>query len=299
MYSLGYFAPKTTKELYRLVSKQKENAKIIAGGTDLLVKMKHREVLPMCLIDIRGVSALDYIIHDENKGLEIGALTTIDSIATSPVIKEKFTLLAEAASQLGTQQVRNRATIGGNLCNAAPSAETAPPLMALGARVKTTDGRSERIIDLDHFFMGPGQTILKPGEILSEIQVKNLPPRSSGVYLKHTLRGSLDLAIVGVAVAVTMDEEVISNIKIALGAVAPTPIRAKKAEEFIKGKMAEDDILEKTGQIASDESSPIDDVRGSARYRRKMVNVLVRRAIRQAVEQAKGLILIRGYENDK
>ena len=233
------------------------------------------------------ISALDFIDCEENKGLKIGALTTIHSIATSPIIREKFSLLAEAAGQLGTQQVRNRATIGGNLCNAAPSAETATPLIVLGAKAIITGADGERIVSIENFLVGPGLTILKPGEILIGIQVENPPPRSGGVYLKHTLRKSLDLAIVGVAVMVSMDGEVCRDIKIALGAVSPTPIRAGKAEEVIRSQKIEDDILEKVGQVAADESSPIDDCRSSASYRRRMVDVLVKRGIRQAVERAR------------
>jgi carbon-monoxide dehydrogenase medium subunit len=248
--------------------------------------MRHGEALPAYLIDIRGIPALDYILFDEKEGLKIGALTTIHSVATSPIVREKYALLAEAASQLGTHQVRNRATIGGNLSNAAPSAETAPPLIVLGARARVTDGQSDRTVLLEGFFAGLGQTILKPGEILTELQVKPSSPHSGGVYLKHTLRKSLDLAIVGVAVMLTMSGGFCADIKISLGAVAPAPVRAVKAEEFVRGKKIEGDIPEKAGQIAVSEASPIDDTRSSASYRRKMIGVLVKRGIRQAVERA-------------
>lgn len=285
MHSPIYSKVKTVTEFRDLVSKYKKSAKVIAGGSDLLVKMKLKEELPKVLIDIQGIRDLDYIGSDDDKSLKIGALTTIHSVATSSLVRKSYELLAEAASKLGTQQIRNRATIGGNLCNAAPSADIAPPLIALGAMVKATDGETERLIRIDRFFAGPGKTILNQGEILAEIQIDKPTPQSRGVYLKHTLRRSLDLAIVGVAVLVRMDGEACSDIKISLGAVAPTPIRAKGAEEFIKGKKIESEILEKTGRIASDETDPINDSRSSADYRRMMVKVLVKRAILAAVEK--------------
>lgn len=287
MYVLKYFAPKTIKEACSLLSEYKEEAKVIAGGTDLLVVMKHREVLPKYIINIRGIPGQDYIIYDESEGLSIGALATIRSIETSSLIREKFGILAQAASKLGTWQIRNQGTIGGNLCNAAPSAEMAPALMVLEAKLKIIGADRERMVPIEDFFTGPGQTVLKPTEILTEIQVPNLLPRSGGVYLKQTIRKAMDLAIVGVGIITTMDGDVLSNVKIALGAVAPTPIRAKKTEEILEGKRLNDDLLEKASLTASDESSPIDDIRSSADYRRRIVRVLVGRAIKQAVEQVK------------
>lgn len=282
-----YFMPETIGEACSLSSKYKGKARIIAGGTDLLVQMKQREVLPRYIINIRGISGQDYIDYDEREGLRIGALATIHSIAASPLIQGKFGILAQAASKLGTWQIRNRGTIAGNLCNAAPSAELAPALIVLGAKAKIRGVNGGRIIPMEDFFTGPGQTVLKPDELVAEIRVPNLAPRSGGVYIKHAVRKSLDLAIVGVAVIAAMDGDILSDLKIALGAVAPTPIRAKKAEEILKGKRLNDDLLEKASLTASNESSPIDDVRSSADYRRKMVRVLVARALRQAVEQIK------------
>ena len=283
---VGYFTPKTIEEACSLALKYKEEAKIIAGGTDLLVQVKHKDVLPRYIINIKGIGK-DYITYDEKEGLRIGALAPIHSVEVSPVIQEKFSILAQAASKLGSAQIRKQATITGNLCNASPSAETAPALIVLGARLKIVGADGERTVPIESFFTGPGQTVLKPDEILAEIQVPNLPPRSGGVYIKHSVRKAMDLAMVGVAAIVTMDGDVLSDVKIALGAVAPTPIRVKRAEEVLRGKKISDDLLQKAGQTASEEASPIDDVRSSADYRRKMIKVLVARAIKQAVEQAK------------
>lgn len=280
-----YFAPRTMEEALSLLLEYQEQARVIAGGTDLLVQMKHGDILPEYIINIRGIPEQDYIVYDDKVGLSIGALATIHSLEDSPLIKEKFDVLAQAASKLGTPQIRNRATLAGNLCNAAPSAELAPALIVLGAKARIMGTAGERAVLIEDFFIGPGLTVLKPDEILAEIQVPNLLPHSGQVYIKHTIRKALDLAIVGVAVITTLDGEVLSNVKIALGAVASTPIRAKQAEEILTGKRLEDDLLEKAGLIAAEESSPISDVRSSADYRRKMVEVLVARAIKQAAEQ--------------
>jgi len=285
MDALKYFAPRTMEEACALLAKYKEQAKVIAGGTDLLVQIKHGEILPKYIINIRGIPKQDYIVYDDKVGLSIGALATIHSIEASSLIQEKFNILAQAASKLGTRQIRNQATIAGNLCNASPSAELAPALIVLGAKVGILRASRERTVLIEDFFTGPGQTVLKPDEILAEIQVPNLLPRSGGVYIKHTIRKAMDLAIVGVGVMVTMDGNILSNVRIALGAVAPAPIRARKAEGILIGRRLEDDLLEKAALIASEESSPISDVRSSADYRKKMVKVLVARAIKQAVEQ--------------
>ena len=282
-----YLEPKTIEEAVSLLSKYDGRAKVIAGGTDLMVEIRNKAIKPGYVVDIAGISGLDYIKYNNKQGLRIGALTTIRALETSTEVQHRYPVISQAASQLGSVAIRNVGTIGGNLCNAAPSAEMAPPLIALGARVKIRAANGERIIPIEDFFTGPGQTVLKPNELVTEIQVPDLPPRSGGVYIKHSIRKAQDLAIVGVGAITTMDKDVLSDVKIALGAVAPTPIRAKKAEEILKGKKPESDLLEKAGLAASQEASPIDDVRGSAEYRRKMIRVLVKRAIKQAVEQVK------------
>lgn len=283
--NVEYFSTKSVEETISLLLKCGEKSKIIAGGTDLLAQMKKEEVLPEFLISIGGIRDLDYIKYDEINGLSVGALTTISSLESSSLIRSKFSILAQAASTLGTPVIRDRATIGGNLCNAAPSADTAPVLIVLGARVKITGVEGERIISIEDFFTGPGQTIVKHGEVLTEIQVPTLLPKSGGAYVKQTRTRGADLAIVGVAALVVMEGDVIKDAKIALGAVAPTPIRAKKTEEILKGKKPDEKLLEESSQAASVESSPIDDTRSSADYRRKLVAVLVKRAVRQATEQ--------------
>ena len=282
-----YFAPKTMEEACSLLSSHKVEAAVVAGGTDLIVCMKKGIALPRYIINIGSIAGQDYINYDEKKGLRIGGQAPILSLATSPVIRAKYGVLAQAAGELGTPHVRRGATLAGNLCNASPSAETAPALIVLGASLKLVATGRERTVPVEDFFVGPGQTVRAPDEILAEIGVPNLAPRSGGVYLKHTVRKALDLAVVGVAVMVRMEGDILRDVKIALGAVAPTPLRAKAAEAVLKGKKIDDSLLQQAGQAAADASRPIDDIRSSAEYRRKMVNVLTIRAIQQAIGQVK------------
>jgi len=276
----------TLEDACFLLSEYHGEARILAGGTDLLVKMKNRRIIPSYLISIKNVPDLDYVRYDEKEGLTIGALANLNAINSSPTVREKFGILAQAAGVVCSVAIRNRGTIGGNLCNGAPSAETAPALIALAVKAKLAKFAEERIVTLEDFFTGPGKTILRTGEILTEIQVPNQPARSGGVYLKHSLR-PMDIAVVGVGVLVTLDGEVCKDIKIALGSVAPTPIRAKKAEDIIRGHEPSQELIAKAAAIASDETHPIDDIRSSAEHRHNMVNILTAHAIAEAVKQAK------------
>ena len=281
-----YLSPKSVEEAISLFSKYGDKAKVISGGTDLLVQMKHNNLLPDYLISVSNIRDLDYIKYDQAEGLKIGALTTIGVIANSELIKGKFSVLAQGAGLLGTPAIKNQGTIGGNLCNAAPSADIAPPLIVLGAMAKFVGADGERIIPVEDFFAGPGVTIMKHHQLLLEIQIPNPRLHSGGAYIKQTRGRGPDLAIVGVAAFVVMDRETIGDVKIALGAVAPTPVRAKKAEGILRGKKLDDKLLEESSQAASSESKPIDDVRSSADYRRRLVGVLTKRAVLQAIQQA-------------
>lgn len=283
-----HLEPKTIEEACSLLSKYKGKAKVIAGGTDLLPAMRNREVTPAYIINVRSIPNLDYIHYTDAEGLKIGALVTLYDIESSPIIREKFPMVADAASKIGTPQVRNMGTIGGNLCNAAPSADTAPPLIGLEAKAKINGPNRERVIALEEFFIGPGENALQADEILTEIQIPNPPPHTRGVYLKLPARTMVDLAVVGVAVVVTLDdkERSIVDAKIVLGAVAPTPVRARQAEDIIKSKAISRELIEKAAEAAAGEAKPISDLRGSASYRKEMVNTLTKRAIRQVTALA-------------
>lgn len=279
-----YVQPKTIDEALSLLAKYKGKAKLIAGGTDLLPKMKRREIkAPTYVIDLKGLPDLDYIKYDEKGGLAIGALTTIHAVEASPIIQQKFSVLAQAASSMASTQVRNRGTVAGNICNAVPSADSAPALLTLEARLKLMSQKAERVVNIEDFFTGPNETVLTDTELLGEIQISNLPPKSRGVYAKLTPRRSMDLAIVGVAAVVIPEDGVCKDIRIGLGAVAPTPIRAKRAEDTIRGQQVTKELIERSAKTAAEESCCIDDHRASAHYRMEMVKALVARAINQAL----------------
>jgi CO/xanthine dehydrogenase FAD-binding subunit len=279
-----YLEPHTIDEALSLLSQYKGRAKVIAGGTDILPKLKEREMkAPEVIIALKGIPDLGYIKYDEVSGLSLGALATIHAVETSPIVQERFGVLFQAAESMASAQVRNRGTLGGNLCNAVPSADTAPALLTLEASLKLTSQSGERIVNVEDFFTGPNETVLTDEEILQEIHVPNLPPHSKGRYLKLTPRRSMDLAIVGVAVVVTAEDGICNDIRIALGAVAPTPTRVRRAEDIVRGEKLSGDVIERAAQIAAEECCPISDHRASAEYRTEMVKVLTKQAIQQAI----------------
>ena len=279
--------PKTLSEALLLLKKRKEAAKAIAGGTDLLPKMKRRELTPKYLIDLKGIADLNFINYETKEGLRIGAMTTLSEVGESSVVRKNYPILVETVSQMASIQIRNIGTVGGNLCNAVPSADTAPPLISLEARLKIVGPKIERTVLVKDFFKGPDETVLDPFELVAEIQIPPTRPGECGTYIKHTLRRAMDLAIVGVAVYLDLDlkEQICRDVRIAMGAVAPIPMRAKKAELALRGKALGDDLIENAARIASEESRPIDDIRSSAEYRREMVRVLTKKAIKQSLER--------------
>lgn len=278
-----YLEAKTIAEAISLLGKYDGKARVIAGGTDLLVQIRNKAIKPEYVVDIEGIPGLNSIEYDSKQGLSIGPLTTIRALEKSTDIKRNHPIISQAAGQLGSTAVRNVATVGGNLCNAAPSAETAPSLIGLGAKARIVGPSGERVVALEDFFTGPGQTVLKTGELLAEIQVPPMLPNTRGIYLKHAIRGSIDLAIVGTATIVTMDGDLCQDASIVLGAVASTPMRATEAEKVLKGKRIDDVLIEKVAQTASAQCCPISDVRASAEYRTEMVKVFTRRAIKEAI----------------
>ncbi len=285
------FFPRTIEEACSLLSKYGEDAQLLAGGTDLFVKMKQRRLISRVLINIKRIPALDQIHYDADEGLTIGALTTIQAIRDSDVISKKFRVLSQAAGVLGTPQIRNLGTLGGNLANASPSAEFAPPLLALNASLRCVGPQGERLVPINDFFVGPGKSVLNNGELITEVRVPNPAPQAQAIYLKHSLR-MMDVSMAGAAAFVLLEGDVCRDVRIALGAVAPTPIRAGMAETALSGKTLrgnpkDREVLEEIGRIASSESRPIDDLRGFASYRRKIVGMLVRQGLEQVIARAR------------
>ena len=281
-----YFAPETIEQGVMLLKEKGDGAVVMAGGTDLLIKLRHRLLSPKAVIGLKRIKGLDRIAFDKKRGLSIGATVLLGDIASHPDILKKYPAIAYAAQETATVQVRNMGTVAGNLCNAAPSADNAPTLIAMGAEVTLVSAKGERKLPLDQFFKGPGLTAIEQGEILTSIFVP-LPPPSSGVSYKHiSARGKVDISAVGVSAMVIMSGETCKEGKIVLGAVAPVPLRAIKTEKLIKGKKLTGELIERAGVQAADESRPITDVRATAEYRKKMVYVLTKRALREAKQRA-------------
>jgi len=282
-----YFAPKTLKEALTLVDKYGDDCKIIGGGQSLLILMRQGLVAPQYLISIKGLSELSYI-KDTKEGLKIGALTTHRAIEKSPVIQKKFSVLADMEQRLASIQTRNWGTIGGNLCHGEPAGDPAPVLIALKATLTTTSLKGERNTAVEDFSLDYFETALEPGELLTEIQVPAVPPHTGTAYTKFNVIQS-DLATVGVAVSITLgsSDGICQDIRIALGASAPIPMRAKQAEEVLRGKKITDNLLKKAGEVASTEAQPISDIAASEEYRRELVRVLVVRVGNEALARAK------------
>jgi carbon-monoxide dehydrogenase medium subunit len=259
---------------------------LLAGGTDLLIGMKTNTVRPNCIIDLKSIPGIDAIEYDS--GFKIGALTTVRDIEVSPLIQQKVSALSAAAGTLGSIQIRNRATIGGNLCHGSPAADMAAILLAMNCEVKIVADNGEKTIALDRFFTGPNSTVLGKDEVLSEIIIPKEIEQFRGVYLKHGPRKAMDIGIVNIAVLLDADGKsgLCNQIIIALGAVAPTPIRAKKAEELLNGKMLTPELIQKAAEMASKEAKPISDFRASADYRKELVKSLVAEGIRQILESS-------------
>jgi carbon-monoxide dehydrogenase medium subunit len=282
MHRFCYYEPKTIEEACSLLSQFGEDAEVLAGGTDLIPRIRRGLLAPNHIVNIKKIPGLDSITGEAENGLDIGALITLAELAGNPVIRDRFPMIRTAANSIGSLQVRNLATLGGNLCNAAPSADMAPALLALESTVNIAGSKGRREIPLEEFFLGPGEANLQKGEILTEIHVPFPRPHAKQVYVKHSVRRSMDIALVGVAVCLCFDEKrgVCREARIALGAVAPTPIRARETEKMILGKTLKEIPLPSIGEVVSSEASPISDVRGSARYRSEMVSSLTIRALK-------------------
>jgi carbon-monoxide dehydrogenase medium subunit len=282
-----YFAPKTVKEALSLLSRYKEGAKMIAGGQSMLVIMRQGLLAPEYLIDIKGISALEYIKYDEGKGLRIGALTIHRAIEKSPVIQKHFSVLSEMEQNLATIQTRNWGTIGGNLCHGDPAGDPAAVLIALKAKLKLASSRGERIIEVEEFSKDYLEVALEPDEMLTEIQVP-IPPAHTGTAYGKLMVMKGDMGIIGAAVSITLNsKDRCEDARIALSNAASVPLRAREAEKKLIGKVLNDALLAEAGEVASTEADPLSDVHGSTEYRREMAKVFVRRAAIKALERAK------------
>ncbi len=289
---LEILQPSSIKEAGEILRDRGPGGHFLAGGTDLIIAIKEKGLAPKYLVDLKRISALAIIQEQAHGGISIGALTTMRQVETSPIIRARFPFLAQSAAEIGSIQIRNRATIGGNIANATPSADLAPALLALEAKATVAGKSGQRVMDLEQFFRGPGETAMESGDILVAILVPPVPSELVGEYIKFSPREMMDLATIGVAVTLVLSEKEkrVEQVRIALGAVSPTPMRARKAESVLSGQVLTEELASQAGHEASMECKPISDVRSSADYRREMVSVNTKRALLNAAMGRKGLI---------
>jgi carbon-monoxide dehydrogenase medium subunit len=281
------FTPKTLDEALILLDKYKDKCKVIAGGQTLILLMREGLITPKYVLNIKRIPELSYIKSGKN-GVRIGAATTHRAIEKSPVMKKALKVLAEMEKRLSYIETRNWGTIGGNLCNADPAGDPAPALMALKASVKMASVSGERTMALEDFFLGAHKTALKPNEILTEIQIPSVPPRTGSAYDKfNIIEGTVATAGVAVSITLKSGDGVCDDVRIALGGLARTPMLAKKAEKMLRGKKITDSLLKEAGQKASAEAEPISDILASDEYRRKLIKVMVARTGSEAFARAK------------
>jgi len=273
MKTFEHYAPDSIEELLEML-KSKPNAKLIAGGTDLPLQMKQGTAQPETVISLKNVEELRGFSVSKN-GYRLGAGMTLRGITRSNELTQNFPGLVYAAGVVASEQIRTLATLGGNICNASPSADMVPPLIALDAVVQLVSNQGQRDLSLSDFFKGPGESVLKSGEIMHSIFLPQ--PSGNMIYSKHAPRKFMDLAVVGVAVRLAKKNGKINEARVALGAVGPVPFRAEKTEALLAGQTLTTELMLEAGEMAAGECVPIDDIRGSAWYRKRMVKVHVRR----------------------
>ncbi len=280
-----FFAPQTLEAALRLLDGQGEGFSVMAGGTDLMVKMSHGRLKPKTIISLKEIPDLHYINFAGADGMDIGATALLSEVLASNEIATHYPALIEAVQMMANVEVRNMATVAGNLCNAAPSADSAPPLMVMGAVVNLASANSTRQIPLMDFFRGPGITQKDDNEIMTSIWLPAPEVNSGAAYKRISARCGVDIAAVGVGVGLKLESQIVVEASIVLGAVGPTPIRASKAEAALIGKTCDQETLKKASLLAAEEARPITDIRASADYRKKMVEVLTGRTISAAYER--------------
>jgi len=288
MKDFEYFTPKTVKEAISLLAKLKGEGKVFAGGQSMLVLMKQNMLTPEYVVDIKGLSELDYMNYDEKKGLMIGALTTHRTIEKSPIIQKNYPVLSEMEDNLAAVQTRNHGTIGGNVCHGEPAGDPSVVFIALNAKLKLLGEKGERVIASEDFYKDTLEVDLKSDEILTEIQVPKIPPHT-GVAHEKLMMQKGDLGIVGAAASITINPSsgVCEDACVALSNVASTPFRAKTAEKVLVGKVIDDKVLEEAAEAVGKTISPPSDVHGSEEYRKAMAKVFFKRAVTKALERAK------------
>lgn len=287
MYAFNYEAPSTLADALKIMKAHGDKARPICGGTDLLIQMRAGVRQPDFIVDIKRIKEMRELKFNARSGLRLGAAVSCIDVAENAEMQRHYPGLTEAAHLIGSLQIQNRASVGGNLCNGSPAADTTPALIALRARGRIVGPRSEREVPVEEFVVSPGRTILKPGELLVQLLIPAPAPHSSDAYLRFIPRNEMDIAVVGVGASVTLSGDTIKAARIGLGAVAATPLFADQASESLIGKKLDENALATAARLASEKASPIDDMRGTAEYRNHVTGVLTRRALTIAVERAR------------
>jgi len=288
MPKFDYLRPTSIEEALAAISESDPvRNQVFSGGTDLMPKLKSRAIeAPPRVIDLKGISDLAYIEYSPEAGLRLGANTTIREVARSAVVAEHYRALSQGAALIASNQLQNRGTIVGNICNAVPSADSAPPLLAHDARIVCVGRAGERVMALTDFFIGPGITALVSGEIVKEVRLPPPQRGESSTYLKLAARGRMDLAVVGVAAALVFEEGMVRQLRLGLGSAAPIPTRAPEAESIMLGQRLTPALIAQAAGVAAMSSRTRSSHRASAEYRRDMIEVLVRRALTQLTSDA-------------
>jgi carbon-monoxide dehydrogenase medium subunit len=281
MQPFDYLEPTSTADACRMLADRAGRARVLAGGTDLIIQMEGGRHHPEAIVFLGRMPELREIRFDPRTGLTVGAMATLREIELHPAIQDRYPVLARGAAEVGSVQIRNLATLGGNMCNASPSADTSPSLLVLDAEVRILGPGGERSVPITNFWTGPGRTVLAPGEIVTSVHLPLPAENTRSFYYKLAVRKAMDLAMVGVAVTLVPRNGGFGQARIALGAVAPVALRATEAEALVTGRSLNDALIEEAAQKAVEVTRPISDQRASATYRQEMVRALTRRALRQ------------------
>lgn len=289
MNRFEYLEARSLPEAIALLG-QHEGTRIVAGATDVLVRWRQGLWKPPYVLNIKPIPGLDQVSYSPETGLSLGALVTVRTLELHPLIRQHYPALTQAATTFAGVQIRNLATVGGNVCNASPSGDTLPALVAHGAECRLVGPAGERLVPLDRFFLGPGRTVLQPTEVLVELHLPPQPPNTGVLYIKHSPRSAMDISAVGVASVVSLEgrDGVCRDVRIALGAVAPTVMRARSAEAQLRGQRLDAALIQRAARAAMEDSRPIDDIRGTAHYRKAIVESLTRRTLQYALQMAQG-----------
>ena len=289
MHAINYEAPNTVNDAVKLLAAHGEQARPLCGGTDLIIQLRAGVRRPEYVVDIKNIREMRRIEFSMQHGLRLGAAVSCIEVYENGDMRKYYPGLTEAAHLIGSLQIQSRASVGGNLCNGSPAADTTPALIALGAKCRVAGPSGERIVPVEDFCTAPGRTVLQPGELLVEFQISSPARNSSDAYLRFIPRNEMDIAVVGVGASVTLDlsDDRISAARIGLGAVGPTPIFAREASQALAGKRISDEAIEQAAQLAIAATSPIDDMRGTAEFRRHVTGVLTRRSLANAIERAR------------